>query len=629
MRLTVNRYHIILRAMALVALALIFAGTSVAADYLGPNDMVATPDGKTLLISCQDAKQVLYFDIAGKKVAKTVALPQSPTGLALNADGTKLYVSCGSPEGTVAEIDVAAAKVARTILVGHTAVGPSVSPDGKMLYVCNRFDNDVSFVDLAQGKEVGAVPLTREPISSAVSPDGLTLVVINHLPLDPADGYDVAANVALIDTTTKDVKNVRLVNGSSSLRDVCVSPDGKYAYVTHILARYQMPTTQLERGWMNTNALTIIDLKTKERLNTVLVDNVDLGGAVPWAVTTSADGKYVCLTHASSHEVSVINAPGMIDKILKMPPPPEDDRYAYSHGTSAGVPNDLAFLVDLRRRVFLSGGPYYPTDDCRGPRALAIVGTKVYAACYFTDDLAVFELEDEYRRVEGIIPLGPKPKMSIQRKGELLFNDATLCFQHWQSCASCHPDSRVDALNWDLLNDGLGTPKNVRSMLLAHKTPPAMSLGVRASAEVAVRSGIKHIQFAVRPEEEAVAIDEYLKSMQAVPSPLLIDGKLSQSAERGKAIFEKVGCIKCHPAPLFTDLKQHDVNSKGKYDRERKFDTPTLIECWRTAPYMHDGHYTDMKQVFTEGKHGHQGGTGVDKLSDQELNDLVDYVLSL
>ena len=43
-------------------------------------------------------------------------------------------------------------------------------------------------------------------------------------------------------------------------------------------------------------------------------------------------------------------------------------------------------------------------------------------------------------------------------------------------------------LNWDLLNDGVGNPKNTRSLLLAHKTPPAMFLGVRANAEAAVRA---------------------------------------------------------------------------------------------------------------------------------------------
>ena len=58
------------------------------------------------------------------------------------------------------------------------------------------------------------------------------------------------------------------------LNDIRVSPDGKYAIVTHILARYPLPTTQLDRGWMNTNAKTIIALEPMEVLNTVLLDSV-------------------------------------------------------------------------------------------------------------------------------------------------------------------------------------------------------------------------------------------------------------------------------------------------------------------------------------------------------------------
>ena len=37
-------------------------------------------------------------------------------------------------------------------------------------------------------------------------------------------------------------------------------------------------------------------------------------------------------------------------------------------------------------------------------------------------------------------------EMTEVRKGEQYFNDATLCFQKWQSCASCHPDARADGL---------------------------------------------------------------------------------------------------------------------------------------------------------------------------------------
>ena len=48
------------------------------------------------------------------------------------------------------------------------------------------------------------------------------------------------------------------------------------------------------------------------------------------------------------------------------------------------------------------------------------------------------------------------------------------------------PDARADALNWDLLNDGIGNPKNTRSMLHSHRLPPVMITGIRAKAEDAV-----------------------------------------------------------------------------------------------------------------------------------------------
>jgi len=210
----------------------------------------------------------------------------------------------------------------------------------------------------------------------------------------------------------------------------------------------------------------------------------------------------------------------------------------------------------------------------------------------------------------------------------MLFNDATICYQHWQSCATCHPEGRADALNWDLLNDGAGTPKNTRSMLLAHRTPPSMSLGVRATAEVAVRAGVEHILFTQLPEGDAAAIDVYLKSLRPLPSPRLEGGRLSEAALRGKRLFEsrQVGCSRCHPAPLYTDGRMHDVGAPT-VDGIRRLDTPTLIEVWRTAPYLHDGRYATVERLLIEGRHGSRGDRL--PLDRREIGDLVEFVLSL
>jgi cytochrome c peroxidase len=212
----------------------------------------------------------------------------------------------------------------------------------------------------------------------------------------------------------------------------------------------------------------------------------------------------------------------------------------------------------------------------------------------------------------------------------MCFCDATVCFQHWQSCSSCHPDGRTDGLNWDLLNDGEGNPKNTKSMLLAHRTPPAMARGVRPTAEEAVRSGITHIEFGASDEGVAAAIDAYLKALEPVPSPHLVGGGLSEAARRGKELFfrEEIGCAKCHPAPLYTDMQTHDVGTQGPRDGRSEFDTPTLIEVWRTAPYLHDGRSTTIKELIVEGKHGASEGH-VDQLGERQVDDLVEFVLSL
>jgi cytochrome c peroxidase len=186
-------------------------------------------------------------------------------------------------------------------------------------------------------------------------------------------------------------------------------------------------------------------------------------------------------------------------------------------------------------------------------------------------------------------------------------------------------------LNWDLLNDGVGNPKNTKSMLLAHKTPPAMAEGVRPTAEAGVRAGLSGILFADRPEDEAAAIDEYLRSLKPVPSPHLVDGRLSPAAERGKKLFEsdRTGCGDCHPAPLYTDLKPQKVGTRGAADYVDAFDTPTLIEVWRTAPYLHDGRHATIKELIVNGKHGAKDPAGTRPLSEQEIDDLVEFVLSL
>ena len=252
---------------------------------------------------------------------------------------------------------------------------------------------------------------------------------------------------------------------------------------------------------------------------------------------------------------------------------------------------------------------------------------KAYVGMYYSDTLCVIDISPDVRPAPEKLALGPEEPWSVVRKGKFFFNDAGACFQQWLSCASCHPDSRPDALNWDLLNDGLGNPKNASSMLNAFNTPPVMALGVRADAKTAVRAGFKFIQFTVVSEEDAQTVDEYLKSLKPVPSPYLVNGKLSEAARRGATVFKKADCDSCHSGPLFTDQKLHDIGQGKDLDKDKEFDTPGLVECWRTAPYLYDGRALTMKDLLVKYNADDSHGTTSD-LTPEQINDLAEFVLS-
>ncbi|MCX7008803.1 MAG: YncE family protein, partial [Kiritimatiellaeota bacterium] len=369
--------------------------------YLSPTLVIPSGEKNAVFVTEYSANRVVETDFAAGKELRSFKTALPPTGLARDAKNNLLFVTTEGPEGQILAFNLSNGRQSFALTAGHTPMAPVLTADGKTLFVCYRFNNVVAVIDLATQKETARIAVPREPVAAALTPDGRLLAVANHLPAVPASGDYVAGQVSLIDPAAKTViANVTLPNGSTSLRGLCISPDGRFAYVTHTLGRYQLPTTQLERGWMNTSGLSIIDLAARKLLTTVLLDDVDLGAANPWGVAITADGRWLCVAHSGTHEVSVIDRAGMHTKLDAIA---AGKKVSNVSNTLDDVPNDLSFLVDLRRRIKLDGN---------GPRGLAIIGNEAVTAQYFSDDLAVVALDPAVPHPARTATLGPRATLT-------------------------------------------------------------------------------------------------------------------------------------------------------------------------------------------------------------------------
>lgn len=644
MRTTITRTRSTLRAGLLVAglavtgFAIIAvcarAGKEPRQAYRSPLDVAFSPDGKIIAASDSTAKSLVLIDAASGTVQREVDLGDDATGVVWAPDGTCVFVGLRNT-GVVAKVDAKNGRVEQRIPSGAWPTALALAPKRHLLLVANAASNDLSVIDARTGKERARIGVTREPRSVAVTPDESLAVVGNLLPAGSAAESTISAALSLIDLEKLErVPDIRLPAGSTLVREVAVGPQGRWAYAAHSVGRFTLPTTQLDRGWVNTNALSIIDLEAKTVYATVLLDHPTEGAADPWGVVVAPDGKTLWTTISGIHQIARIR----LDVLHTLLGGKEDPAKVLGRASVPTAWLDIANDPGNRAKLINDLSALYAADlidrvpiPAKAPRGVDVSpdGSRVAMAAYYSGKVVV--VDGETGKVKVQATLQPEREPDVVRTGEMIFHDASYCFQHWLSCATCHPDMRADGLNWDLLNDDIGNPKNTKSLLLAHQTPPMMSRGVRENLDVAALAGFRFILFREPEPREVEAVRAYIRSVQPEPSPRLSpNSRLSRQARRGKAIFEnrKTRCSTCHPGPLYTDLKTYNVGTRQPLDRVDAFDTPTLIELWRTGPYLHNGAATTVQEVLTEFNKDDQHGT-TSHLSPGEIDALAEFLLSL
>ena len=237
-------------------------------------------------------------------------------------------------------------------------------------------------------------------------------------------------------------------------------------------------------------------------------------------------------------------------------------------------------------------------------------------------------------------------------RGKRLFYSALMpmASRRWIACSSCHPDSDADGRTWQNPEGLRNTPPLV-ALAWTHPQHWSADRDETQDFEHTIRGLLMQGQGLINgPVAESLgppnkgrsrdldALAAYTNSHSVSLSPHAKSG-LSDAAKRGKEIFfsKETACATCHSGPYFTDSNPatkptlHDVNTGRSDPSEKmplKYDTPTLLGVYRSAPYLHDGSAKTLRDVLTTSNAGDKHGK-TSQLSEKQIDDLIEFLKAL
>ena len=209
-----------------------------------PHEGTVSADGKMVFVAVPNGPIVAILDGESFKEVARIESPMftrtprlapnapagtkpstsaSPHGIALNNDGSKLYVGLENADVPgIVVIDVKTRKILKKIELllegGHYL---AIQPGTDKLYYPHRNDDRVVVLDTKTDRILKIIPVKGGPVGVAFAPNGEVWL---H---EDGDG-----SVTVVDGKTDEVKAVIPTGGTGAGR-MAVSPDGKYAASTH------------------------------------------------------------------------------------------------------------------------------------------------------------------------------------------------------------------------------------------------------------------------------------------------------------------------------------------------------------------------------------------------------------
>jgi YVTN family beta-propeller protein len=572
-----------------------------------PIALAMNPAGTRLLVANQTGGSVSLIDVGESRVIRETRTGDRPSGVAISRDG-KLGVVTHWYGYDLAILDLEGDRLAE---VGRVEVGPEprgvvIAADGLTAYVAVGASNELVRVDLPNRRVTGRVGVGREPRALAFTPDGSRLVVGN------ARGQ----SISVVDLGKFEVERT-LTMQADNLRQVAVSPDGRYAYVAAMNNRgFATTRNNIDLGWVLGQRIERVMLDGSEPAECVSLDPKGNAVADVHGFALGDGGKTLAVACGGSHEILLLR---------------DDDKpLSWRNGVGRDV-IEIGLLKDKKRfrRVALGGRP---TEIVFAPD-----GKILYVANYLSNSIQVINAESA--TLTRTIPLGGPEAPSLARRGEALFHDASRSLNNWYSCNTCHSEGHTNGLDFDTLNDGwqdnsnthLRSRKKVPTLRRVASTGPWTWHGWQDGLDDAmVESFTKSMQGRKPTGDEVEAIVAYLSTLEFPKNPNReADGNLTPAARRGEAVFrsKKANCASCHNGPEFTDGKIHDIGMNERGDVYKGHNPPSLRGVHDKDPYLHDGRAKTLRDALG-GDHAPEA-LGGQPLSEPELDDLIAYLNSL
>ncbi|MBI1902725.1 MAG: c-type cytochrome [Planctomycetia bacterium] len=565
-----------------------------------PIDLVLSYDGTWLATANQTSHSVSLVNVADGAVLDEVAVGKRPAAIALGPDGRHLLVS-GSYSGDVTVLEVLSDKlhVRRTIRTGFDPHGIAVAKDGRTAYVALTSAAKVAVLDLDAGVVRSEIEVGLWPRSLALSPDGSRLAV----------GCSGDRAIAVVDVE-KGKLDYRQEFSGINIGHLKVTADGKHVYFPWMIYR-QNPISieNIRKGWVLASRVARVKLDGPATREAISLDVPRRAVADPYGIDFTSDEKRLVVSSSGTHELLLYR---MHDLPL----------------VAAGGPGDL-----IDQRLERDRDRFDRLDVGGRPMGLRIArdDRTVYVANYLLNCVQVVDLVD--KKLLHAISLGGPEAPSLARRGEAIFYDAKRSLDQWYSCHSCHYEGGTNAVTMDTHNDGsIRTFKTVLPLHGVVQTPPWTWHGWQTDLRAAMAKSITSTMIGEEPKAEDVdALIAYLETLDLPPNPFRRpDGSLSESAERGKAVFgsEAAGCANCHSGPHFSDGQIHDVGLGSPSDVYKGYNTPSLLGLYRRTRLLHHGRAKALEGLLTD-LHNPAKVTGQGELTAQQRGDLIEYLKSL